>query len=371
MARHETLTEAVKFSNLRARLKLYNREIVDPGSMEDNDHGFVQGVDVWLDDLAKFTLNDFQDWLQPRFAETKALETFIIAFHFETGARPEEVAAFFERDGRLKLQSGLDGGIPYPLDEAIQMAEQAFTRVGLSVDDLNHGYADAELEIEEDYWFVTLSANDQSVTLEEIRKALQAARSSLCSFRGTLGADQRNLLRRRLLEGQFMEVTGTAECEWLEFKSELTLGSRHGNNELIKAVTAFANGHCSSMLVVGVGTERRDGQDKAAALTPLPARVHTEERYRDIIDSHVVPLIRGLRIEIAEMTKEEVLVIVTVPAQREQDKPFVALTKVGSGSDRHEVQTVYLRRGGGTVRLNTANLQALLSAGYRTLREEN
>ncbi|WP_240519555.1 helix-turn-helix domain-containing protein [Amycolatopsis antarctica] len=362
----DALRRLINFSNLRARVKLYNLGEGNPGSWDSNDFGLVRGVDVRLEDFANLSFVDLHSFVQGEFALPER-ECVVFGFHFYNGKIYENFGALFYRSGDITLNFNLSGGNFRSLEYARSHVEQVFISAGATVESLEHMEADEE--VDEDYWSVTLAVSDFSVLVGAVGEAMKATRSALCTFRGELGPDRFVETRQSILNGEFSNLLGAKECDWLECKSTLSLGSREGNEMLVKSVCGFANGFRSSLLVVGVRTRPLNGSDTVAEVTPVSSRVHTVDRYQKIIDDYVSPAIRGMKID-AVPVDDGVVVVVMIPAQPEHEKLFVVTTSNGAGSTKTKVQSVYQRRGDRTVQLSTADMHALLSAGYQKLRSE-
>jgi hypothetical protein len=358
-----SLLEAVDLSNLRARVKLLNAGVDgDPGSRADNDVGRSCGVDVWLDDFASYSVGDFEEALSAEFSSRSELHTYLFLFHYAYGSAVEDVALVLSRDERPVLQFMLGGGVPWEADAAFDVVRHAFVAVGASVESVEHCSAD-----DEDYWFITLYADDASASFGEVRDAVQNTRSALCTFRGEIGPGRYAKARRSLLEGRFDDLVGEVECDWLECKVKLAVGKREDNMKLVKYVSGFANAHRSALLVVGMKTSPVDGRDEVVATCPLPARAHSAEQYTKIIDEHVYPPVVGLEVD-AIGVDGGVVVVVSVPAQRLHSKPFVVTFPAGRGSDTHHVHSLYQRRGDRTVPVPIEDFHAFLATGHGRLR---
>ncbi|SEC06433.1 Putative DNA-binding domain-containing protein [Amycolatopsis tolypomycina] len=277
-----------------------------------------------------------------------------LGVHFQNGRKHEHVALMFERDGSVVGTFNLEGGNPRSLSSARRHADETFLAAGAVVDWLEHIPADED--IDEDYWHINVRVTDDKVTVGAFCEAVKSLRAALCTFRGELGPDRRVEFRQKLLDGQFDDALGTPESDWLECKAELRLGHHDGNDKLTKAVSGFANGRRPGLLAVGLKTEPADGRDVITGITPVAARAHTAERYRKIIDEHISPVVLGLEIDVVPAGCG-VVVLISIPAQPEHTKPFVVA--------KHEGTLIYERRGDRTVRLSTAEIRALLAAGWR------
>lgn len=362
----DSLLKLMDFSNLRARVKLHNAGAEDRGSRVDNDYERGAGVDVWLDDFVTMSVTAIEEGLHREFEVRPSLRWYIVIFHYMNGTRLEGLTLVVQRGEQPELGFTLGGGIPWDADAARRIVTEAFIPVGASVQYVTHLPADEEND--EDQWCVGLIANDGSATFDAIRAAVKTVRSALCTFRGELGTDRRTVARRSLLEGRFGDLYGEVESQWLECKAELAIGSREGNHELVKSVSGIANAHQSGLLVIGMRTAPVAGRDEIVEVSPVPARAHVSDRYRKIIDSHVHPTIVGLEVDLIE-ADGRVVVVVSVPAQREQDKPFVTTFSVRNGPSAEPMHAVYQRRGDRTVQLSIADVHAFLTAGYQGLRD--
>ncbi|WP_410633789.1 helix-turn-helix domain-containing protein [Amycolatopsis sp. cmx-4-83] len=349
-----SLDKLLKFSNLRARVKLNQRGLADTGGLGDHGLQTVAGGDVRLEDLEDISISSLTKHFADDLEHHPSRQANALAVQFENGSRHEEVDLMFERDGSVFVEFTLDGGNSRGLPYARRHADETFLSAGAVVRWLEHMPADEE--VDEDYWRIGLTVTDDKVTVGRLCAAMKATRAALCTFRGELGPDRRVEFRQHLLDGRFGKVLGTAESAWLECKSDLLLGQREANKNLTREVCGLANGRQPSLLVIGLKTEPLEGRDVITDITPVPARVHTAERYRKIIDNHIQPVIAGLEIDILP-ADGGVLVVLSIPAQPEHTKPFV-VTKDDS-------LVIYERRGDRTVALSAAEVRALLTAGWR------
>jgi hypothetical protein len=95
-----------------------------------------------------------------------------------------------------------------------------------------------------------------------------------------------------------------AESEWFEAKRKPyqldapeTRAATAAKIELAQDVARFANGHRAALLVIGLGTTRRDGSDVVDSVTPVTLRSLSPQRYRDVLDERIYPAVEGLTIE--------------------------------------------------------------------------
>lgn len=312
-------------------------------------------IDVWTDHFRAYTFHAMRSQLEEFFDSKPKLDCFSIVFHFMNGKNIGSINVGFNRDWTMRVWLAFSGGIPYTTDRARTIAEAAFIRIGASVHEIYYDNDDEECS-----WDLSLRLNDSSATIDGFMECWKAARSGLCTYRGDTGPDRAFTVIYKLTEGRFDEVIGEIESSSSEFKSNLRLNEIRHKDMLAKSVVAFANGDRSAALVVGFRTEKvgLGNHDTVVEMTPVPGADHFPERYRQIIDSYVHPPIRGLGINTIAAGDDSVIVIITVPAQREGDKPFACRRTIGSGTEKRVVDKYFLRREEGTIELTEADIKA-------------
>jgi hypothetical protein len=157
-------------------------------------------------------------------------------------------------------------------------------------------------------------------------------------------------------------LIGTPECYWLDAKSKDYLVSSPSEKiKLAQDVGRFANAD-GGLLVLGLRTSKSNGVDIISRVTPLPMPARQVARYRSIIDAHVYPLVRGLDVFSVPCGGGE-LVVITIPPQSEDDKPFVVHGNLGSITDnkvKGQFVSVVQRRGDGAEYLSGPAIHGLL-----------
>jgi hypothetical protein len=132
---------------------------------------------------------------------------------------------------------------------------------------------------------------------------LMSATTDVLAFLGALksGAlDARGALDL-LRAGRFELFIGMPEGPWFEVKGQAynlpapANPSLRAKIELAQDVARFANGDRDALLVVGMATIKQDGVEKVASITPAKVSESDAQRYREVIDSHLVPALEGCR----------------------------------------------------------------------------
>jgi hypothetical protein len=157
-------------------------------------------------------------------------------------------------------------------------------------------------------------------------------------------------------------LIGSPESYWLEVKSmDYLLSSAAEKIKLAQDVARFANAD-GGLLVIGLDTSKLNGVDIISRVTPLPMPARQVARYRAIIDAHVYPFVRGLDVFSVPCDGGE-LVVVSVPRQSEDDKPFVVHGDLGSITGKKvkgQFISVVQRRGNGAEYLSGPAIHGLL-----------
>jgi hypothetical protein len=167
-------------------------------------------------------------------------------------------------------------------------------------------------------------------------------------------------------------LVGAIESSWLEAKSYdyHRLSSGVEKIKLAQDVARFANAD-GGLLVLGLKTSLSNGIDTISRVTPLPLPERSSSQYRKTIDAHVYPLVRGLEVFSIPYANGELLVI-NIPSQLDDDKPFVVHGNLGEISDkrvRGQFVSVVHRRGDGAEFLSGPAIHGLL-ANKKRFRDE-
>jgi hypothetical protein len=158
-------------------------------------------------------------------------------------------------------------------------------------------------------------------------------------------------------------LIGIPESSWLDAKSnDYLLSSAAEKIKLAQDVARFANAS-GGLLVLGLRTSQSNGVDIISRVTPLPMPARSVARYRSIIDTHVYPFVRGLDVFTVPCDKGELLII-SIPPQLEDDKPFVVHGNLGSITDnkvKGQFVSIVQRRGDGAEYLSGPAIHGLLA----------
>jgi hypothetical protein len=212
-------------------------------------------------------------------------------------------------------------------------------------------------------WTIELACDPRGRTVGFIWHAYRALCFSLTASSKDLAGSAESV-RLALRLGRPDSLIGAAECSWLEAKSEdYHLTSPEEKIKLAQDIARFANAE-GGLIILGLRTSRFNGLDIIARVTPLPMPPRPVARYRNTIDTHVYPLVRGLDILSVPYDTGELLAI-SIPSQPEDSKPFVVHGNLGSitgNKVRGQFVSVVERRGDGAEYLSGPAIHGLLTA---------
>jgi hypothetical protein len=180
-----------------------------------------------------------------------------------------------------------------------------------------------------------------------------------------------HLLRARLPH----LLVGLPESEWLEVKSEPYAlqapekASKRAKIELAQDVARFANGDVPALLVIGLRTAKEDGGEVVRKVTPAKRSVLSVDQYRKVIDAHVHPAIDGLTVETVDIGNGRALLMIGVPAQPSDYKPFLVHGAIVGERIEGAFISIVRRRGDGSVPTTASQIHAALVAGRALLQE--
>src|SRR6266536_441104 len=179
-----------------------------------------------------------------------------------------------------------------------------------------------------------------------------------------------NELIKVVQAGNFDQLVGTPENDWLDFKRQpYRLDMVKDRWELVKDVAAFAN-HQGGMLVIGVQTDRQphEAVDVAVKVRPVPFTSIDPTRYHDLLIQRIYPPIRGLQLKwhLSEPAATKGLFVITVPPQPDDQGPFIVhRTLDEDGRETTQAFAIPQREGAVTLPLLVGQMHRLINDGLR------
>jgi len=168
-------------------------------------------------------------------------------------------------------------------------------------------------------------------------------------------------------------LVGLEESEWFEAKG-LAYPVRApkvgfaAKIELAQDVARFANGEHSAVLVIGLVTSKSAASEVVRGVAPVKLEELSVKQYRDIIDAHVYPAVEGLLVERVALDADRGLLVIEIPAQPEEYKPFLVHGAVVGDRTEGAFISIVRRRGEGSIPVTASQIHATLAAGRALLR---
>jgi hypothetical protein len=272
---------------------------------------------------------------------------------------------FFHLTGRghLRAHFVVDDPIVTDRDTVIEVTARVFGKAHVVVEELH--YTSAE---QDDYPYLSFQmiCDPTGQTVGSFWQKYGALCFALRTFSGDFAKSAEGVqLALRL--GRPDVLIGTPESSWLDVKSrDYFLSSAPEKIKLAQDVARFANAN-GGVLVLGLRTSQSNGVDTISHVTPLPLPARSVTRYRNVIDAHVYPFVRGLEVFSVPYENGE-LVIISIPPQLEDDKPFLVHGSLGNITDnkvKGQFVSVVQRRGDGAEYLSGPAIHGLLASRKR------
>lgn len=168
--------------------------------------------------------------------------------------------------------------------------------------------------------------------------------------------------------GHAAALFGQPEGPWLDVKREhYDLSIATGKIKLAQAVARFANGEYGGIVVVGMDTKRVHGGEEIRALRPVKHDPGIVRRYQHALENHLYPPPDLLDVELVAVPGGAV-VIVHIPPQPEEHKPFLVHGAIVDGRVEGAFISIVRRRGQDSIPTTAAAIHTTLAAGRALLR---
>lgn len=171
-----------------------------------------------------------------------------------------------------------------------------------------------------------------------------------------------------LRAGLAAALVGQPESIFLDAKrSHYDLATAVGKIELAQDVARFANAEQGGVIVVGMRGKRVPGGEIITGMTPVHATRRDILRYRQAIESRVIPLIDGLDVFSSDVAGGSV-VAVHVPPQVEELKPFLVHGAIVGRKVEGAFISIVRRRDEHSIPITASAIHTTLAAGRALLR---
>lgn len=163
--------------------------------------------------------------------------------------------------------------------------------------------------------------------------------------------------------GHVKALLGQPEGDWLEAKSQhADLTTEVGKIRLAQWVSQFANSPGGGVVVLGLATKNQGSGDVITKVTPLPRESGIRRKYVQVLDTKVIPPIEHLRVEVIPYGEDD-LILIEVPPQNEENKPFLVHGAVVEGKAQGSFFSIVRRRNDEMASTHPAHVHANLTVG--------
>lgn len=195
---------------------------------------------------------------------------------------------------------------------------------------------------------------------DDVMTLLQAA---------TAGQVTRGTVVDLLLGGRADLLIGLREGPWLDVKSEhYDLSGPAGQISLAQAISRFGNAEEGGVVVVGMGTKRVPGGEVIKALKPVSIDGTILRRYRQVLENRLFPFPERLQVESIESGTGNGVVVVHIPPQEEELKPFLVHGAIVGDRIEGTFISIVRRSGEDSIPITAQQIHGTLAAGRALLR---
>jgi hypothetical protein len=209
--------------------------------------------------------------------------------------------------------------------------------------------------------------NTRGRTLRELFDIGEGAEALIEALDG--GPLTREMARDLIRAGHASVLIGQPEGHWLDAKIQhYDLGTMAGHIKLALAVARFANAAMGGLVVVGMSTTKVRGEEYIRKLSPMPRNKGVLRQYHHALKDHLFPPPDYLTIEPIEVRDDGMLILIDVPPQPEELKPFLVHGAIVDGKVHGAFISIVRRQGEWSIPVTASAIHSMLSAGRALLR---
>lgn len=168
-------------------------------------------------------------------------------------------------------------------------------------------------------------------------------------------------------------LIGLRESSWLDVKEQ-----EYGPNDPLESykmaveVAAFCNATDGGIIVIGGTTDRGANKNGGEIITAVDGLHEVRKKPRAYMASLrdlIFPPLADISIEVVEGPSNRPIILVDIPPQPDEQKPFLVRRAIGLNDDKMDSKgfTIAQRRGEDTVYVDAASLHAQIAAGRALL----
>jgi hypothetical protein len=166
--------------------------------------------------------------------------------------------------------------------------------------------------------------------------------------------------------GDFDQLLGTDEADWVDFKKEpYRFESQRERWEYAKDIASFANLN-GGAVVIGVKTSRSVTQLESSAerYNPIPKKLIDPKLHADIVEQWIYPQVVGVRLRWfpPDKTVQDGLLLIEIPQQSKRDHPFIVrgMPLAADDDPNRKALGIPIREGSGTRWISAERLHAMI-----------
>ncbi|WP_405673349.1 hypothetical protein OG848_28100 [Streptomyces canus] len=215
-------------------------------------------------------------------------------------------------------------------------------------------------------WNIDISCSPRRRDMADLFQIGEGALALLQAFES--GELTRETTLDLLRSGNANVLIGQEEGPWLDVKSaHYDLKSPSGKISIAQAVARFANAEHGGIVVVGMRGKKVPGGEIISSICPVPVDGRTLRSYQTAIEQHLYPPPDYLNIEAVPVTEGR-LVVLHIPPQPEEHKPFLVHGAIVDGQIEGAFISIVRRRGESSIPITAPAVHATMAAGRALLR---
>lgn len=216
-------------------------------------------------------------------------------------------------------------------------------------------------------WHARIGFSTRNRTLDELYVVGQDAIALMEAIRG--GPLTRQTVSDLVRGGHARVLIGQCEGHWLDIKSQhYDLTTDRGQISIAQSVTRFCNSEVGGLVVVGMTTKRIPGGEEIRSINALPRDDNMPRRYQQTLEKRVFPPPDNLSVESILVGTDKMLMLIDVPPQPEELKPFLVHGAIVDGRIEGAFISIVRRRGESSIPVTAPMIHSTLAAGRALLR---
>jgi hypothetical protein len=333
---------------------------------DSNDSGEVIFL---LDDLEKCRATDLQAALRRAAklcGDDYGVPAVVISAHdyYDKDLVVQEPTRFemLNDDLTFSLEFGFEQGDEGDLQQVVRtLLEPLLQRHRMTIVKVGSQWPLPELVSVE----VSIGFNTRGRTLRELYDIGEDAYALFGAMRG--GQLTRETTGDLIRGGHANVLIGQPEGHWLEVKRQhYDLSVDTGKIKLAESVSRFCNSEDGGLVIYGMASKKMPN-DVIRRICPLPRDKGMISRYRRVLRDHLHPPPDNLRIEAVDVD-HGMLILIDVPPQPEELKPFLVHGAVVDGKAEKEFISIVRRQGDESIPITAPMVHSMLAAGRALLR---